>query len=191
MAFDPNVKPQFILPFRLIRMVNILSKFVDTDELVGSVAFVIRCAFAAVAAYKLAALTGLSMPVWASISALVVSQERWHETRSSLYDRIRGTLLGVAISLTVNLLAIPLGTSSTVQLIVAVAICAAITRVDRGLRTCMWTCPIVLLSAHMGSEPVIATGLYRALEITIGCAVGAACHFVAERLLDAYESRRT
>jgi uncharacterized membrane protein YccC len=170
-------------PLREYCTMNRLPLPVNREELVRSIAFVARCALAAVIAYRLAELMHLSMPVWASISALVIAQEKWRETQSSLYERMRGTSLGVAISLLVNLVATSLHISPTAQLMVAVAICAAIARFDRGLRVCMWTCPIVLMSGHIGGEPVLVRGLYRALEIAIGGVVGAALHLLAERLL--------
>ena len=71
---------------------NTLPLPLKREELARSVAFVARCALAAAIAYKLAALMNLSMPVWASISALVIAQEKWRETQTSLYERIRGTL---------------------------------------------------------------------------------------------------
>ncbi|WP_186308039.1 FUSC family protein [Paraburkholderia sp. BCC1884] len=160
-------------------------------EIGQQLAFVIRCALAAVVAYKVAELLGLSMPVWASISALVVSQERWHETRASLHERIQGTLLGVGISLAVNFLAMPFHVPPLMQLLVAVAFCATIARADRGLRVCMWTCPLVLMSGKLGGEVVLTTGLYRSIEIVIGCLVAALIHWMVERLLAAREMSRT
>jgi uncharacterized membrane protein YgaE (UPF0421/DUF939 family) len=170
---------------------NTLPLLLKREELARSVAFVARCALAAAIAYKLAALMNLSMPVWASISALVIAQEKWRETQTSLYERIRGTSFGVAISLVVYLVATPFHVSATAQLMVAVAICAGIARVDRGLRVCMWTCPIVLMSGHVGAEPVLVRGLCRALEIVIGGGIGAALHLFAERLLAARQVWRS
>ncbi|MCD7097793.1 FUSC family protein [Stenotrophomonas sp. MMGLT7] len=155
----------------------------DREQAIRSVVFVARCAIAAALAYEAARAIGLAFPVWASISALIVSQERLHETRISLYDRIRGTLLGVAISLAVSLATTPFSLSLSMQLMLSVAICAAIARASHGLRVCMWTCPIVLLSGQMLGETVLEAGLSRALEIVIGCLVGAAVHLLAEFLV--------
>jgi uncharacterized membrane protein YccC len=145
-------------------------------------AFIGRCALAATLAYRLALLVGLSNPVWASVSALIVSQERLHDTRLSLRDRIRGTLAGVLASVAVHALLAPLGADVAVQLALAVAICAAIARQWRNLRVCMWTCPAVLLTGP--GETVLAAGASRAAEIVLGCLVGAACHLLAELLVD-------
>src|ERR1700735_3820994 len=62
------------------------------------VAFIVRCAAAATCAYGAAILTGLPHPVWAAISALVVSQERLGETGASLLWRIAGTLIGLCVA---------------------------------------------------------------------------------------------
>jgi uncharacterized membrane protein YccC len=170
---------------------NMLRLSMKRVEIAPQLAFVVRCALAAVVAYKVAALLGLSMPVWASISALVVSQERWHETRASLHERIQGTLLGVGISLAVNFLSTPLHIPPLMQLLVAVALCATIARVDRGLRVSMWTCPLVLMSGKLGGQFVLTTGLYRAVEIVVGCLVAALIHWLVERLFAAREMSRT
>lgn len=69
------------------------------------------------------------------------------------------------------------------KLIFAVPIRAAIARADRSLRVCMWTCPTVLIAGPAGTGPVTAIGLYRALEIVVGCLIVAAFHLLAERLL--------
>jgi uncharacterized membrane protein YccC len=147
--------------------------------------YALRCAFSAVVSYVLADAAGLSMPVWAPISALIISQEKWHETQRSSSERIRGTFLGVAVSLAVNLVSVPLLVPVIAQLMLAVTICAGIARADKRLRVCMWTGPIVMLSGHTDTEPVLWAGLFRALDITIGCAVGAAFHLLTERLLPA------
>src|SRR6202034_2087593 len=62
------------------------------------VAFIVRCAAAATCAYGAAILTGLPHPVWAAISALVVSQERLGQTGASLLWRIAGTLIGLCVA---------------------------------------------------------------------------------------------
>jgi uncharacterized membrane protein YccC len=163
--------------------VNILPLSGYRQALVRSVMFVARCSLAAAVSYRLAWWLGLPMPVWAAMSALIVSQDRWQDTELSLRQRIRGTLLGVSISLAVNLIAMSLGISTTIQLIVAVSICASIARVDPGLRVCMWTCPLVLIPGVGAAVPAILTGLYRALEIVVGCLVAAVFHLLTERLL--------
>jgi hypothetical protein len=48
-----------------------------------AVAFVVRCSGAATLAYLAATLVSLPHPVWATMSALVVSQEKLHDTQGS------------------------------------------------------------------------------------------------------------
>jgi hypothetical protein len=67
---------------------------------IRAIAFVIRCSGAATVASELASLLGLLEALWAAMSAVIVSQERLHETRSSLAGRILGTLLGVGVTRT-------------------------------------------------------------------------------------------
>ena len=45
--------------------------------------------------------------LWAAMSAVIVSQERLHETRSSLAGRILGTLLGIGVTVAVKVTAWP------------------------------------------------------------------------------------
>ena len=61
-------------------------------------AFVARCADAASVAYQMATRLGLPEPVWAVISALIVSWERLQDTHSSFTGRILATLLGIAVT---------------------------------------------------------------------------------------------
>ncbi len=162
---------------------NTVSHMTARESTARAVAFVGRCAASATLAYQLAGWVGLSFPAWASISALVVSQERLHETRISLHDRLTGTLLGVLASVGVNAIGTPLGLSLASQLALSVAICAALARRWHNLRVCMWTCPAVLLTGDMSSEPVLLAGLYRSAEILLGCLIGAGFHLLAERMV--------
>ena len=60
-----------------------------------AIAFVLRCSGAATVAHELASSLGLHKALWAAMSALIVSQEQLHQTRSSLGGFISGTLLGI------------------------------------------------------------------------------------------------
>jgi uncharacterized membrane protein YccC len=62
----------------------------------GRIRFVVRCALVASLAYVVAEHIGLPQPVWAPISALVVTQESVTATLSSIHGRFFGTLLGVS-----------------------------------------------------------------------------------------------
>jgi len=142
-------------------------------------AFVLRCSGAASLSYLLGAAVGLQHPVWASISSIIVSQEKLNETNSATLWRLAGTIIGVAVTVAVGSLLIPFGTNTAVQLSCAVALCAAIVRLFPALKVSMWTAPIVLLSGAP-SIPLLDTGLYRGAEVLVGGLVGAALHWLAE-----------
>jgi uncharacterized membrane protein YccC len=105
-----------------------------------SLAFVTRCAGAASVAYQVATRLDLPESVWAVMSALIVSQERLHETHSSFAGRILGTLVGIAVTSLVNAVASHISVSTPVQMAVAVALAAIVVRVFPTLRAAMWPC---------------------------------------------------
>jgi uncharacterized membrane protein YccC len=149
-----------------------------------ALAFVLRCSGACTLAYEFAYLIGLRQPLWAAISAIVVSQERLGDTRASLTSRIAGTVLGVAVSLAVGACASTLGLSSVAQMAIAVAIAAYAAHRFAKVRVAMWTCAVVLLTAKP-SEALFAVALQRATEVIFGAAIGFAFHWCAEKLFPA------
>ena len=151
---------------------------------IRSLAFVLRCTAAAAFTYKIAVMAGFSYPLWGAISSLIVSQEEFLDTRQVLSERVRGTCLGVIISFLTHFLTIPLGISLLFQLSIAVAICAAISQIYHGMRVCIWTCPIVFLSGQVMDQSVINSGIYRALEIIVGCLIGGAFHWFSEIVMN-------
>lgn len=144
--------------------------------------FVARCTLAATLSYFFAASVHLPHPVWAPMSALIVSQESLKETRNSVLGRFVGTLLGLVVALAVNQLGILIGTSPTLQIAVAVAICATCAKERPSIRVCLWTAPL-LLATTTAATPPEATALFRGCEVVIGAAVGGVLHFAEERLL--------
>jgi uncharacterized membrane protein YccC len=154
------------------------------QKIVRALAFIARCSAAATAAYELASLLGLTESVWAAMSAVIVSQERLHETHSSLRGRIFGTLLGIAVTIVVSEVASHEAASVALQMAISVAICALIAREFPALRVAMWTCPIILLAAQP-SVPIVVVALHRGSEVILGALVGWVFHWVAETLVDA------
>ena len=150
------------------------------EETVRSVAFVARCTGAAVLALSIADRLHLDHPVWASVSALVVSQDRLGDTHRSLTWRIVATLIGVAVALLVAF-AMP-DSGAVATLAVAVGVTAAIARILTELRVCMWTSVIVLLTVPPGGT-ILTAALARAQEVLLGVAIGAILHWGFERLL--------
>ena len=151
---------------------------------IRAIAFVARCSGAATVAYELACLLGLPEALWAAMSAVVVSQEHLHETRSSLAGRIFGTLLGIGVTIAVSDVASRTAASTAVQMAIAVAICALVVREFPKLRVAMWTCPIILLTAQP-SVPIVVVALHRAGEVIFGAVVGGVFHWAAEAVVDA------
>jgi uncharacterized membrane protein YccC len=145
-------------------------------------AFVLRCSASATLSYVLSILAGLPHPMWAPMSALIISQDRLHDTRASLSTRIAGTVVGIASAVTVDALAAPLHWDMATQIFVAVALCACWVRAYPATRVCMWTAPIVLLTPAPGAS-LVEVALYRGGEVLVGCLVGAATHFVAEQVV--------
>ena len=158
-------------------------------RIIRGAAFVLRCSGAAAMGYQLACSLGLHEALWAAISAVVVSQEYLHETRSSLAGRIFGTLLGIGITVAVSQAASHAGVAIVVQMSIAVAICALVVREFPTLRVAMWTCPIILLKTQV-SEPIVLVALHRGSEVILGAIVGWMIHWVVEVVVDAFAKRR-
>ena len=150
----------------------------DPDYFIRTAAFVARCSGAATFAYLSATWVGLPNSVWAAMSALIVSQEQLGETRSSLAARILGTLIGICVAVAVNLVGSYFAEGMSMQIAIAVAICALVARERPALRVCMWTCPIVLLTEP--SVPTVMVALHRGSEVILGALIGGMFHFAAE-----------
>jgi uncharacterized membrane protein YccC len=156
----------------------------DKDTVPRVIAFVVRCSGAATLAYELASALGLPQSLWAAMSAVIVSQERLHDTRSSLKSRVLGTLLGIVVTVAVSEATSRLAAPTALQMAVDVAICALIARRFPGLRVAMWTCPIILLTAQP-TLPILVVALRRGSEVILGALVGWAFHGLAEAVVDA------
>jgi uncharacterized membrane protein YccC len=154
-------------------------------KILHAIIYVVRCTLSATLALAAAQWLELPHPVWASVSALVVSQDRIEDTRASLSGRLLGTLTGVAIAILVGSVARLADIGSIVQLAGATILCASIVRARPDWRVCMWTAAIVLLTATP-QQPVISTGLLRGAEVLLGGLIGTVAHelatFVAVRV---------
>jgi uncharacterized membrane protein YccC len=153
-----------------------------TGKSIGAITFVARCSGVATVAYEIALWLGLPEPIWAVISALIISQERLHETRSSLMGYVLGTLLGIAVSIAVSEAASYPGVPIAMQMAAAVAISALAVHKFPQLRAAMWTCPIILLTA-LPSASILMVALHRGGEVILGAVVGWIFHWAAEAIL--------
>ncbi len=143
--------------------------------------FTARCAGSAAVAFELASGLGLAEASWAAISAVVVSQDELHDTRSTLVGRIMGTSVGIAVTLVTHLASAGLIGSVALQMTISVAVCALIARRYPPLRVAMWTCPILLLPA----EPAVSMttlAVRRGAEVILGALVAWVCHWAADQL---------
>ena len=151
----------------------------SAGSLRGLAVFAVRCSAAATLAYLAARAVGLPHPLWAPISALVVSREGQSKTRRAILARISGTVLGVAIAIAVGALATRIALPIPVRIAIAVAIGGACAYRRPALRVCIWTAPIVLLTAVPG-ESIARTGFDRGCEVLIGVLIGGLLHWVSD-----------
>lgn len=144
-----------------------------------SALFVIRCAGAAAIAFEMATALGLAEASWAAVSAIIVSQDQLHDTRSTLVGRILGTMLGIAVTLAVHVAIGGDTTSLVLEMGISVAICALVARRIQMLRVAMWTCPILLLPSE-AAVPMATLAVHRGGEVILGALVGWAVHGATE-----------
>ncbi|MEJ2410680.1 MAG: FUSC family protein [Novosphingobium sp.] len=150
-----------------------------TEAHARDLAFVLRCSCAATLSFLLAQAVGLPHPVWAAMSGVIVGQEKLGDTRQATIGRFIGTLLGVMLAVAIGTLSQWVRMDTAVEIAVAVALAAVAARRWPPIRVCMWTCPIVFLTATPGM-PLWEVGLFRGAEVLLGGAVGATLHFFAE-----------
>lgn len=151
-------------------------------------AYVLRCSGAATVAYALASALGLVHPVWASISGVIVSQEKLDQTRSAVFTRFAGTITGIIVAVIAGSLLALLGQETAVQTGVSVAICAALARRWPDLKVAVWTAPIVFLSDDP-DVPLLMAGYWRGSEVVLGGLVGGLLHWITERAMAALEQK--
>jgi uncharacterized membrane protein YccC len=150
--------------------------------------FVIRCATAASLAYGLATLAGLQHPVWAPVSALIVSQESVTATIASIHGRFVGTFIGIAVALLVNSVGRMVGLPLALQIGLGVALCATTAMGRPTIRVCLWTCPLVLVTAASSPAPALVA-VMRGSEVILGAVVGGVTHLIEEKIGSAATAR--
>ncbi|OLO06224.1 FUSC family protein [Salinicola socius] len=146
---------------------------------IRSALLVARCTAAAILSYAVADALGLGHPVWAVVSALIVSQETARETRRSFLWRGAGTLIGTGAALPAAVLLMPDPAHPLTATGAAVAICAAIARRWPRMRVCLWTAPLVILTATT-DHSILYTAAQRSGEVLLGGMVGAAIHLLLD-----------
>jgi uncharacterized membrane protein YgaE (UPF0421/DUF939 family) len=145
-------------------------------------AFVVRRVAAVSLAYLLASAVQLPHPLWACIFALITSQDSVAAPFvKAVGGRVIGTIIGVIVAVAVGVAANRIGLATVLQLAIAVLICALFAWRWPVVQLCLWTAPIVLLSARP-TESIITVGFDRGCEVVIGVLVGGLLHFAADKL---------
>jgi uncharacterized membrane protein YccC len=141
--------------------------------------YVMRCACAGSLAYATAGVVGLEHPIWASVSALVVSQENANETQNAIWGRLLGTLNGVAAAVLAGWVGAAAHLSFALQIAAGVALCATLTIGRPHLRVSLWTCPLVLATAASEAHPAVVA-FSRVAEVLLGAGIGGGLAIVLE-----------
>ena len=149
--------------------------------------FVLRCSAAAALAYGVATLVGFQHPVWAPIEALVVSQESIGDTLDSIYGRLIGTLIGVVVALLAGIFGRMGGLPLMLQIALSVTVCALATFGRPTIRVCLWTCPLILVTAPSLGTTELA-GLIRVSQVLLGAMVGGIAHVLDQRACNGWNS---
>jgi uncharacterized membrane protein YgaE (UPF0421/DUF939 family) len=139
------------------------------EQPLALIAFVLRCTLAATIAFLLAGAVGLTHPLWACIFALIASQGQSTTTFATIGGRVVGTVIGVVVAVGVG--TAMGGTALAAQTAVAVALCAVFAWRRPEIQVCMWTPPIVLMTAD-ATESVARVGFYRGCEVVLGGLIG-------------------
>jgi uncharacterized membrane protein YccC len=150
------------------------------DEAVGLIASVLGSTAAAAIAYGLASAVGLPHPLWACIFALIASQGGQANPLLAMGGRVVGTILGVAVTIAVSAATSRWAIDVAWQTFVDVAICAAVIWGRPAVQVCLWTPPIVLMTAAPG-ESIATVGLSRGCEVILGVVVGGLLLMAAEK----------
>jgi uncharacterized membrane protein YccC len=132
--------------------------------------FALRCVAACLGAYAVALACGLAQPLWAAMSATMVSQPKLAQTRSTFLGRVAATAAGALF-----------GAPVTAQMGFAVALTALIAHVFPAMRPAIWTCPLVLLSGE-ASQGLAEIALRRSVEVSLGALIGWLVHWGTAKL---------
>jgi uncharacterized membrane protein YccC len=143
--------------------------------------FAPRCVAACLGAYAVALACGLAQPLWAAMSATMVSQPKLAQTRSTFLGRVAATAVGALVSLAAGTLGARFGAPVAAQMGFAVALTALIAHVFPAMRPAIWTCPLVLLSGE-ASQALAEIALRRSVEVSLGALIGWLVHLGADKL---------
>lgn len=151
------------------------------EKAVDLAAYVVGCTAGAAIAYFLAGAVGLPHPLWACIFALIASQGSLETALPAMRGRLIGTGIGVLVAIAVNEATRRLALDAATQMIIDVAICTPFAWRRPSIQVCLWTPPIILMTAAPG-ESLVAVGLARGCEVVVGIIVGGLLHMAAEKV---------
>jgi uncharacterized membrane protein YgaE (UPF0421/DUF939 family) len=135
------------------------------------VAFVLRCTAAAAIAFFLASAVRLAHPLWACIFAIIASQGGAAAALGTIGGRVIGTIVGALVTVAVDAAVGWLGLDVPWGMFAAVAVGAMFAWRWPAIQICMWTPPIILVSAAPG-ETVAILAAARACEVILGVVIG-------------------
>jgi uncharacterized membrane protein YgaE (UPF0421/DUF939 family) len=144
--------------------------------------FVLRCAAAVTAAYLLASAVGFPHPLWACIFALVGSQDSVTAIFMTIGGRVAGTIIGVLVAVAVGSVMSQFGLDIAWNIALSVAICAIFAWGRPAIQLCMWTPPIIFMTASP-TESLIGVGFYRGCEVILGVLISGLFLIAADKSL--------
>jgi uncharacterized membrane protein YccC len=147
--------------------------FPGNEAVAERLLYALRCTLAACISYAIADRLWPQLPLWAPVSALVVSQHRWKQTEQFVSGLPLGTFVGAAIAvlaaMTGELLDMPL----LGQIGLAVVVSAALAMDWTSARAAMWMSLIgVWLIDRVPGEIVTSAGWMMAEEVVLGSIIG-------------------
>lgn len=131
--------------------------------------YALRSTLSAGVSFVIADALHLSQPMWAVISAIVVSRAGSGDAFQSGRDRILGTLAGAVLGVAIAL-GRPLGVPELVLIVVGVAIAAFAAALYRPFMAGPIALVIVLAS-DPGGNSSLATAIHRLTEVGLGAVV--------------------
>jgi len=154
----------------------------DRRKTAALIIFVLRCTVAVTAAYFLAGAVGLPHPLWVCIFALIGSQDSATAIFTTIGGRVAGTIIGVLVAVAVGAVMSQFGFDTAWKIALSVAICAIFAWGRPAIQLCMWTPPIIFMTASP-AESLIGVGFYRGCEVILGVLIGGLFLIAADKSL--------
>ncbi len=139
----------------------------------------LRMTVAAVLAFSLSQLLHLPLPLWAVLTAVIVTQVSVGKSLKVTLDYMEGTLGGAIYSGAVGTF-VPhaLGIGIVATLAIAIAPLALLAATSQRFTTAPFTAVMVLLMPTITHVSAIHSAFFRVLEVGVGCAVALSVSFL-------------